>query len=222
MTSEIRAELRELVSGRVGVADGVLPPLVFVILNNITGVGPAAAAGIGTALAITLWRLSRGRPVRFAVAGLLGTAVASGLALRSGSAQDFFLPGIVSGALTTAALLASVAVSRPLVAWTSWITRGWPIDWYWHPNVRPAYTRATVLWAAFFASRTLVQWQLFDSGEVELLGVARVLMGWPAVAMLLVATYVLGRRWLVSLAGPSVEEFESGEVAPWQGQQIGF
>ena len=57
---------------------------------------------------------------------------------------------------------------------------------------------------------------------VELLGVARVLMGWPAVAMLLVATYVLGRRWLVSLAGPSVEEFESGEVAPWQGQQIGF
>lgn len=222
MTSEVREELKELISGRVGMADGVAPPLLFVVVNAAWGVGPAAVSGIVTALAITGWRLARGRPARFAVAGLLGTVIAVALVLRSGSAEDYFLPGIVSGAATTFALIVSVPLHRPAVALTSWLTRSWPLTWYWHPRVRPAYAKATLIWAGFFGARTAVQWMLFVGGEVEWLAVVRIGFGWPALLVLLVATYVLGRRWLIELAGPSVEEFEAGNRPPWVGQQTGF
>lgn len=219
---ELRAEFRELLSGRVGVADAVIPPLAFVTVNAAWGLGPAASAGLGTAFAISVFRLTAGKPPRFALAGVLGTVVAVLLSLRSGSAETYFLPGMVMGALTSLLVVASIVVGRPFVAWTSRLARGWPIGWYWHPRVRPAYTRASWMWAAFFASRTLLQWQLFVAGETEILGLARVVMGWPALLMLLSATYLLGRRWLGLLAGPSIEEYMSGSPPPWRGQSKGF
>ena len=220
--AEVRAELRNLVSGRVGVADGIAPPLLFVGINAIWGLTPAAVAGIGSALAITGWRLLGGRPLRFAIAGLFGTALAVLLAVRSGSAEDYFLPGIISGALTTAVIIASIAVRKPFVAWTRWLTRGWPLDWYWHDRVRPAYSKASWMWAGFFGLRTAVQWRLFVTEETVALGIARVVMGWPMLLALLIGTYVLGRRWLTELGGPSVAEFETGVEAPWKGQEHGF
>jgi hypothetical protein len=219
---EIREELADLVSGRLAVADGVIPPLVFVGVNAVWDLIPAAFTGVGSAIAIILWRLSRGRRLRFAVAGLAGTLLAVALALRSGSADDYFVPGIITGAVTTLVILLSIAARRPFVAWTSWVARGWPLEWYWHPQVRPAYTRITWLWFVFFGARTLIQAALYRAGSTELLGLARVLLGWPALLVLLVATYVLGRRWLTALAGPSVSEFEAGTPGPWQGQPRGF
>ncbi len=220
--SEIRQELAELVSGRVAMADGVFPPLVFVGVNAVWDLVPAAVIGIGSAIAITSWRLVRGRRLRFALAGLFGTLLAVVLALRSGSADDYFIPGIVGGALTSLLILVSIVFRKPFVAWTSWVVRGWPLHWYWHPRVRPAYSRVTWLWLAFFTARTLLQGYLYREGSTELLGVARVVLGWPALLVLLVATYVLGRRWLVGLAGPSVSEFEAGSPPPWSGQPRGF
>ena len=222
MRAEIRAEMRYLVSGRIAIADGVAPPLLFVVANTLWGVTVATVVAIGSAAVIMAWRLVRGRPIRFALAGLAGTALAAGLALRSGSAGNFFLPGIISGSATTLVIILSIGVRRPFVAWSSRLTRGWPFGWYWHPNVRPAYSRASWIWAAFFASRTLIQWRLYVGGDTAALGLVKVVLGWPSLLVLLVATYVLGRRWLVALGGPSVEEYEAGLSQPWQGQAMGF
>jgi hypothetical protein len=178
--------------------------------------------GIGSAVAITAWRLLNGRPVRFAVSGLFGTSLAALLALRSGSAGNFYLPGIISGSATTLAIVMSILAKKPFVAWTSWLTRGWPLAWYWHPSIRPAYTRVSWIWAGFFLVRTLLQWRLYLSEDSVALGVTRVLLGWPALLLLLILTYVLGRRWLAELEGPSVEEYEAGSSRPWQGQAFGF
>lgn len=220
--AEIRFELTDLVFGRVAFADSVVPPLLFVVANALWGVTSATVVGVAAAVMITLWRLVRGRPVRFALAGLLGTVFAAALALRSGSAGDFFLPGIISGLATAVVIVLSIGVRRPFVAWTSWLTRGWPLGWYWHPNVRPAYTRASWVWAGFFALRTWVQWRLYLGGDAAALGLARILLGWPALLVLLISTYLLGRRWLVELRGPSVEEYQAGSSQPWEGQTVGF
>jgi len=220
--AELRAEIAELTSGRVGVADGVVPPLVFILVNTLAGLPAAAFAGVGSALLITVWRLTAKKPIRFAAAGLGGTILASLLALRSGSADAYFVPGIISGAVTTVVVVVSIVAGKPFVAWTSWLTRGWPLGWYWHPRVRPAYTWVSWLWAGFFGLRTTAQWSLYINGDTVALGVVRVLLGWPALAVLLVATYVLGRRRLIALAGPSVEEFESNDCEPWVGQARGF
>jgi hypothetical protein len=222
LMSEIRQELREVVFGRVGIADGVIPPLLFVVTSALWNFAVAAVVGVGSAVGITIWRLLRGRPIRFAVAGLLGTALAVVVALLSRSADGFFLPGIVSSAGTTALILISIGARRPFVAWTSAVARGWPLGWYWHPRVRPAYSKTSWLWAVFFATRTVIQWRLYGDEETAALAAARVIMGWPALLVLLVATYVLGRRWLAELQGPSVAEFKSGKQPPWKGQDRGF
>ena len=74
---EIRQELRDVVFGRVGIADGVIPPLLFVVSNALWGVVVASVLGLGSAAGITIWRLLKGRPIRFALAGLFGTALGS-------------------------------------------------------------------------------------------------------------------------------------------------
>ena len=219
---ELADELREVVTGRAGIADGVISPLVFVAVNAFAGVRPAAIAGLGTALAIVVVRLIRRRPLRFAVSGLLGTGLAIALASRTGRAETYFLPGIISGALTTAVIAISLARKRPAAAYASWITRGWPIEWYWHPSVRPAYLAATWLWLWFFSIRTGVQAWLYAEEAATTLGVVRVATGWPAILALLAATYAIGRSRLASLNGPSVVGFEQGVEPPWTGQERGF
>ena len=218
---ELIDEIRS-VTGRSGVADGVVSPIVFVGVNSFAGVQTAAFAGVGTALAIVGWRVARGRALRFAISGLFGTALAIALALRSGEARDYFLPGLLSGAGTTALALFSIIARKPLTAWTSWVTRGWPIEWYWHPQVRPAYSLTTWLWVGFFGLRTSVQAWLFATDQTTALGVVRVITGWPGLFALLLATYVIGRSRLGALEGPSVEEFEQKAPPPWKGQERGF
>lgn len=220
--SDVADEVRTLMTGQVSIADGIFPPLVFVAVNAIWGVTPAAIAGVTTALLISSWRLIRRQPLRFALAGLAGTVIAALVAVRSGSATGYFLPGLISGGLTTLLILASLAVRKPFVAWTSWITRGWPIEWYWHPQVRPAYMRTTWIWAAFFGLRTTGQGVLFVSDQATALGLVRVATGWPGLAALLILTYTLGRKWLEKLEGPSVEEFKANTPPPWSVQQQGF
>lgn len=190
--------------------------------NQLAGLTTAAVAAGLVSVAILVVRLLRKDPARFAVGGLAGTAFAVGLALRSGRAEDYFLPGIVSGAATSLAVLVSVLIKRPLVAFTSWFARGWPLEWYWHPQVRPAYSTVAWLWVGFFGTRAWYQWTLASDGALVELAAVRLATGWPGTVTLLVVSYIVGRRRLSSLRGPSVDEFSSGAAPPWQGQESGF
>jgi hypothetical protein len=116
----------------------------------------------------------------------------------------------------------SALAGRPLVAYTSYVTRRWPLEWYWHPRVRPAYSEVTWMWAAFFGLRLALQIVLFQQEAAGLLAVANVVMGWPATIVLLVVSYLYGTWRLRTLGGPSVEELSQAADPPWQGQRRGF
>jgi len=219
---EIVEELRGVLLGRVGATDAFLPPLIFVAVNAIAGLRAGASVAICAAIAITAIRLLRGRPIRFAVSGLAGTVVAVAFAAWSGSAEAYFVPGIITGGLSAFVAVISIAVGRPMVAWTSSLARRWPLDWYWHPQVRPAYRDVTWVWAAFFASRTALQVGLAREGDLSALAATRIIGGWPALIVLLVVTYLYGAFRLSRLGGPSVEEFRAGDPPPWSGQRRGF
>lgn len=215
-------ETRALTSGRAGVADGVLSPLVFVTTNAVAGLRPAIYAAVIVAGGIVVVRLVSGRPLQYAMSGVFGTGIAIAVTARSGRAETYFLPGLLAGAATTLALVVSVLARRPLVAYASWAVRGWALGWYWHDRVRPAYSRVTWLWVAFFGIRTAVQTWLYASGDVTALGAVRIATGWPGLIALLAVTYIVGRRRLESLGGPSVEEFEQLAPPPWTVQAHGF
>lgn len=203
-------------------ADGVISPIVFVAVNAIWGLDAATTAGLVVAGLIVVVRLATGRPLRFALGGVFGTGIAIAVAARSGRAETYFLPGIISGAATSVAILVSVLFRRPFVAYISWVTRGWPLGWFWHDRVRPAYTLVSWIWLSFFAVRTAVQVWLFATEQVTTLGIVRVLTGWPGLLALLVVTFIVGRNRLESLGGPSVEEFEQRRPPPWSVQPHGF
>lgn len=218
---ELLEEFRA-VTGKVGLLDTVLPPVLFLLLNGLAGFTAAMTGALGLSVLIAALRLRRGQSLVYALGGMGSVGLAVALALLLGRSEGFFLPGIVNGGLTVALALVSLLIRKPMVAWTSYLARRWPLDWYWHERVRPAYTEVTVVWLAFFAVRLLWQVTLYQNNNVDQLAFVNALTGWPAIIALLVFSYLYGTWRLARLGGPSVEEFRNGAPAPWSGQRRGF
>jgi hypothetical protein len=218
---ELLEEFRA-VTGRVGLLDTILPPVLFLLLNGLAGFTGAMISALGLSLLIAALRLRRGQSLLYALAGMGSVGIAIALALLLGRSEGYFLPGIVNGGLTIALALVSLLLRRPMVAWTSYLARRWPLDWYWHERVRPAYTEVTLAWIVFFALRLFWQVTLFQGQDTGRLALVNALTGWPATVVLLIFSYLYGTWRLAQLRGPSVEEFRVNAPAPWQGQRRGF
>ncbi len=226
MTHDLRADfvadLRQMFSGDRTIGDSFPAPIAFVGVNALAGLGPATVAALAIGGLVAVWRVRRGQRVVYALGGIVAIGFAAAIALRSGRAEGYFLPGIVSAMGWAAAAVGSVLVRRPLAAWSSWGLRRWPLEWYWRSDVRPAYTRVTLLWAVYFAGRGTLQWALFVKEEPELLAAAKLATSWPLILPLLAVSYVYGNRTLHRLGGPNVDEFEIGASSPYAGGQRGF
>jgi hypothetical protein len=140
----------------------------------------------------------------------------------SGSQGGFFFPGFISGGISILLCVVSVLVKRPLVAWTSYVVRRWPLNWYWHPQVLPAYSEVTIIWGVVFTARVGFEFWLYHRDALDALGISRIILGWPLTVVLLIGTYLFGLMRLSQLEGPSVEEFRTNAQPPWQGQKRGF
>lgn len=204
------AELKQFFSGPRPVGDSAVPPLVFVLANAVSGLTLAAGAAVAVAVALMGYRVARGRPAIYALGGVAGVGFAVFLALRSNQAEEYFLPGIISSAAWAVVALTSVAVRRPMVAYTSWAVHRWPMEWYWRSDIRPAYTEVTLAWGLFFGIRAAIQYRLFDGGNVTALGFVKVATGTPAVIAMLIGTYLYGTWRLEKLGGPTANEYLDG------------
>lgn len=220
--NEIREELRLVMAGRGGVIDTLVPLLFFVFLNAVWNFQVALWGALGIALVLALYRLVKRQAFLYAFGGILSVVVAALTTVYLGRAEGFYIPSIISGGGTIVLCLISVLVKRPIVAFTSYITRRWPLQWYWHPRVRPAYAEVTWMWFVFFSIRFLMQLILYQNVSGHLLGVFQLLMGWPATIMLLIVSYIYGSWRLKQLEGPSIREFSDDVPPPWEGQSRGF
>jgi len=220
-TRELLEEFRS-VMGKVGLFDTILPPVLFLLLNNFAGFQIAMIGALGTAIMIGILRLDRKQSLVYALAGVGSVGLAIAVALLFGRSEGYFLPGIVNGGITVALAIVSLLIHKPMVAWTSYLARRWPIEWYWHEKVRPAYTEVTLAWTIFFALRLWWQVALFQGQNIDQLTLVNTLTGWPATILLLIFSYLYGTWRLAQLHGPSVEEFRNNTQAPWQSQRRGF
>jgi uncharacterized membrane protein (UPF0136 family) len=219
---ELVEEFRTVTAGRGSLIDAAIPPVIFLVANSLWGFETAAYGALLSALLLGVLRLVRGQPLKYALGGL-GAATLTIVAVRVlNRAEAYFLPGVITGLLTVIACGLSVLVRRPLVAWTSHLIRRWPLDWYWHPKVRPAYSEVTVVWAIFFGLKLALQAYLLREGRTGTLAIVNVITGWPATIVLLALSYIYGLWRLRRLQGPSVEEYKAGSKPPWTGQRRGF
>jgi hypothetical protein len=219
---ELWEEFQAVFVGRGNLVDTIIPPILFVGLNALAGFSAALWGALGVALLFAVARLVRRQPVCYALGGLGGVGLAVSVAWLVGRAEGFFLPTILTGAGTMLLMVVSLVAGRPLVAWTSYLARRWPRDWYWHPRVRPAYSEVTWLWLVVFALRLGLQWAVLQQENSIVLAVTNLVTGWPATVLLLAVSYLYGTWRLRNLGGPSVEEFKTGAEPPWTGQRRGF
>lgn len=222
MLREIFAELKGVVFERGGIIDAVLPPILFVAVQALWSFQAAMWVSLAAAVLLGLIRLINGQNVLYALGGAAGVLLAIGLTQLLGGEENFFLPNLMTNALTVLLCVISVAARRPLVAWTSYIARRWPREWYWHPQVRPAYAEVTLFWAVYFLAQFVAQLYFYLNEAEGQLAWLNLVLGWPATILLLVISYLYGTWRLENLEGPSVEEFERGEEPPWQSQRRGF
>lgn len=219
---DVKEDLRSLFVGDRTIGDSFPAPIAFVAVNAWQGLGAATIAALVVGAVVAAWRVRKGQQVVYALGGILAIGFAALIALRSGRAEGYFLPGIVSAFAWAAIAVVSLLVRRPLAAWSSWLFRRWPLHWYWRPDVRPAYAAVTVIWAAFFALRGAIQWLLYVQEQPELLAAAKLATSWPTILPLLVVSYIYGNRKLSRLGGPNTEEFAAGASPPYAGSQRGF
>ncbi|AKT52008.1 DUF3159 domain-containing protein [Arsenicicoccus sp. oral taxon 190] len=213
----IRARLATALGGWRGSVEAALPTVAFVVVwITRHDVREAVLASAVPVLLLLVARLVQRQTVQYVLSSLLATALAAFFALRSGRAQDAFLPGmLVSGAYlvgTLVSILARCPVVGFLVAVGDPGYREDPFGWRRNaPLVRVA-ARLTWVLVALFALRLLVMVPLYVTGQVAALGIAKIVLSWPAYVA---AVAVMGLM-LVRGATP-VERAELEREADAQG-----
>ncbi|MCX6465907.1 MAG: DUF3159 domain-containing protein [Pseudonocardiales bacterium] len=186
--------LMEQMGGVTGIVASTIPVVVFVVANVVSSLQPALIAAVTAGVLVFGYRVLRRQPLQPAVSGLLGVGVAAFIAARTGEARGFYLPGLLTSAAFGLAFLVSVLVRWPLagVVWHG--INGHGQGWRQNPRLLRAYTWASLLWTAVFASRVVLQGLLYYRNEETWLGVARLVMGYPLVGVALLGTVWAVRR----------------------------
>jgi hypothetical protein len=198
----ISEQVSEQLGGVRGLIESSIPVLMFVLVNVIGGwlgvpakLTVAVIVAVATALIIAIFRLSRRQPIRHAINGLFGIALGAFLALRSGSERDFYLPGILLAVAYGVALIASVLVKRPLVGWIwSVVMAGGSSQWRSEPRLVRTFGWLTLLWAAIYLIKAGLQAVLYTADMATMLGVVRIVLGYPPYLLLLAVTVWAVRR----------------------------
>jgi len=185
----------EGMGGKLGIAETILPSVLFGSSLAITGQALIAVslAG-GTSALFILYRLITRRSASSALIGALAVGFAAWLALRDGGqAVDYFIPGFITNAVYALALLVSILVRWPLIGVLVEVLRGQGILWRKDRKIVTVYSLVTGLWVGFFSLRLAVQVPLYVSGSAELLAAARVAMGPPLYAGVILVTWLILR-----------------------------
>ena len=195
----IRHRLATAVGGWRGSLETAVPMVVFVIAWTITNdIRLSAGSALVTAALAAALRAAHGGSLQYVFSGFLATGIAAFFALRSGRAEDAFLPGILLSTAYGFGAVVSILTRWPLVGFI--VGAGDPraaedpFAWRRDPGIVRVATRLTYVIVGLYAVRLGVMVPLYLAGNIAALGVARVLLGWPAwVAALAVMGWLLAR-----------------------------
>jgi hypothetical protein len=177
--------MADAIGGWRGVIDSSVASALFLIVYVVGGrqLGPAVWAAVISGVLIAVLRLVRRQSVQQVLSGFIGVAFCAWLVTRTGRAEDFYLPGLLTNVAYGIGLAISCLVGHPLLGYAVGAATGDLSGWRKVPEQRRAYALATWFFVGVFFLRLLVQVPLYLAGQVEALGVARLAMGWPLFAL---------------------------------------
>lgn len=166
--------------GKKGLIDSGIPSVIFLIIFNIShDLHQALYASVAISLVLTIIRLAMRDTVQHAFSGLIGALVCAWFANRTGNPSDVFLPKLLTNlAYGSAYLIANIA-GWPVLGLMLGPILGENLLWRNDPLRKAAYKRTGWLWVALFFTRIAVQYPIYRSGNVNLLGTVNLAMGYP-------------------------------------------
>ncbi|HLU96928.1 MAG TPA: DUF3159 domain-containing protein [Thermobifida alba] len=208
----VRGQLAKALGGKRGMVEAAVPTILFTCTYligtrygwQVAGLDPLRLGlGLGGAAAVVLAvvRLVQRSSVQYVVNSLFGIAIAAFFALRSGQAEDAFLPGIIYNSVYALVLTLSILVRWPAMGMLIGAVTGDPTGWRREPAVLRLSSRLTWLLVLPCVVRVAVQYPLWAVGTVGWLGAAKILMGWP----LQVAAFA-AMVWLLAVGRTPLEQ----------------
>lgn len=180
----------EAIGGVRGVIEAIVPSLVFLVLFITTQDARISALVPGAiAIVLVIVRLVRRETVVSALSGVLGVGIAVLITLVTGRGVDYFLSGFVINIAWSVGLLVTILVGRPAIGLLIGVIEGDAKRWRRESRVRRMANWLTLMWLALFLLRLAVQLPMYLSEQVEALGVARIVMGVPLFAVIIVVTW---------------------------------
>jgi len=196
LVSEIKDDselLAKVLGGWAGVIDSGLPFVIFTIVYLVTDndLETTLYASVGTAAVIAVLRLIRRQSLQQVLSGLIGIGIAAFLAKRTGNADNFFLPGIITNAVYGSVCLISIAIRRPLLGYVIEAMRGRDMSWVKDHEAHRLFSTITWLWVLIFGLRVAIMFPLFLLGQTAALGTLKIILGYPLFALGIFVTFKL-------------------------------
>jgi hypothetical protein len=185
--------------GKKGLIDSGLPSVIFLVAFNVKhDLRQAIVAALSLSIMLAIIRLAKKDTIQHSVSGILGVLICAYFANRSGNASDFYIPKLLTNLAYGTAYLVANLVGWPLLGIVLGPLLGENFEWRKNPERKKVYTRASWIWVAMFFSRIAVQYPIYRSGNVNLLGTVNLAMGYP---LFFAAAY---GSWLVIKTAPPV------------------
>jgi hypothetical protein len=181
--------------GKKGLIDSGIPSVIFLIIFNVRkDLQSALFAAIATSALLTIIRLAKRDTVQHALSGFIGVLICAWFANRTGNPSDLYIPKLLTNlGYGTVYLIANLA-GWPVLGLMLGPILGENLLWRHHPERKRAYIQASWLWVAMFFTRIAVQYPIYRSGNLNLLGTVNLAMGYPFFIATAYASWLIIRR----------------------------
>ena len=194
-SAEDRDKVISAFGGKKGLIDSGIPAVIFLVIFNVTkDLQSALIASISVSALLTIIRLARRDTLQHALSGFIGVLICAWFANRTGNASDLYVPKLLTNLGYGSVYLIANLVGWPVLGLMLGPILGENLSWRNHPERKRAYVQASWLWVAMFFTRIAVQYPIYRSGNVNLLGTVNLAMGYPFFIATAYGSWLIIRR----------------------------
>lgn len=194
-SAEDRDKVISAFGGKKGLIDTGIPSVIFLVIFNVTkDLQSALLASIAVSALLTIIRLAKRDTLQHALSGFIGVLICAWFANRTGNATDLYVPKLLTNLGYGSVYMIANLVGWPVLGLMLGPILGENLSWRNHPKRKRAYVQASWLWVAMFFTRIAVQYPIYRSGNVNLLGTVNLAMGYPFFIATAYGSWLIIRR----------------------------
>ncbi len=192
----VRAQIAKAFGGKRGTVEAAVPTIAFTLTWIFTeDLKFSVILSVALSVVLLVARIVQRSTPQFVLNSLFGIGIGAFFALRSGNAEDAFLPGMLWIAVVEALMILSILVRWPFLGFLLGATNpDDPIAWHRDKGIVDLCVKLSWIMALPGLIKLGVQIPLYLAGNVFWLGIAKVALGWPVyLAALATVGWMLAR-----------------------------